>query len=156
MIELKPVGEETYDSFLDDMIRLYAAESIAAGRWEEEEALELSRKESEALLPEKFRTENNYLFNIIADSQIVGYLWAGCNDPKRKEAFLFALEVFEEYRRKGYGKKALAILEVEIKRRGFTSIRLHVFEQSTAALGLYNSQGYRQVSRIMKKDLTLK
>ena len=43
MIELKPVGEETYDSFLDDMIRLYAAESIAAGRWEEEEALELSR-----------------------------------------------------------------------------------------------------------------
>ena len=94
--------------------------------------------------------------NIIADSHIVGYLWAGCNDPKRKEAFLFALEVFEEYRRKGYGKKALAILEVEIKRRGFTSIRLHVFEQSTAALGLYNSQGYRQVSRIMKKDLTLK
>ena len=34
MIELKPVGEETYDSFLDDMIRLYAAESIEIGTFQ--------------------------------------------------------------------------------------------------------------------------
>lgn len=153
MIILKPIDEKTYEEFFVKMVKLYAEESITAGRWNEDNALELAREESTKLLPKKDKTKDNYLFNIMNDSKVVGYIWAGCNDPKRNEVFIYAFEISEEYRGKGFGKKGFSLMEEELKKLGFSIIKLHVFEQSKVAINLYNSVGYKQVSRIMKKGM---
>ncbi|ADK83241.1 hypothetical protein [Sediminispirochaeta smaragdinae] len=68
------------------MVKLYAEESIQAGRW----------KESEKLLPNKYETPNNYMYNILNDEAVVGYIWAGSDGPEKKEVFIYAFEGFED------------------------------------------------------------
>jgi len=153
MISLKPFDRTTFDSFFENVIELYAMESISAGRWDTEEALRESRKANEELLPNKENTEGHYLYQVVANEKPVGYIWAGSIDPKKKEAFIFALEIYEEERGKGYGKEAMNLIAEKMKGIGFSSIRLHVFEHSKIAISLYEKLGYATVSRLMRKEL---
>ena len=132
---------------------MYAEDSIQASRWIREAAFEKSRQETEALLGDREKTKNHYMYWLDFVGQKIGYAWFGNVEPTRQQAYLFALEIFPDYQGRGFGKEAMRRIEEQAKEYGFSSIGLHVFAFNAAAVDLYLHSGYEIVSHMMKKKI---
>jgi ribosomal protein S18 acetylase RimI-like enzyme len=154
MSKLIPMTQSEFDVFLEHLIPDYAAENVRAGYWDESEALEKSRKETESLLPQGLQSENHYLFTLYDGDQAVGRVWLKANvDRPVKSGFIFDVEIKEEFRGKGYGKQIMLLIEEEARELGLMSIGLHVFGYNTVAKNLYEGIGYEVTSLNMIKKL---
>lgn len=151
MITLEKMDSSAFQSYLDFAIENYAAEHVRSGRWKEEDAISNAKKEFDMLLPEGERTLNNNLFIICDKAQEVGMIWLA--QKAAEEGFIYDLNIWEENRGKGYGKKAMEELEVEAEKLGLKSIRLHVFGHNKIAHDLYKKLGYMETNIMMKKTL---
>ncbi|WP_432454199.1 MULTISPECIES: GNAT family N-acetyltransferase [unclassified Agarivorans] len=153
-ISLKPMNDESFSKYQNIMIPAYANENVQSGRWDKSGALERSKNECFNLLPEGLKSKNNYLFDVIENTSgdHAGYIWVKVEDQaSSKSAFIYDVGIYENYRRKGYAKSALHLIEKVVAEQGVTSIGLHVFNQNTGAQYLYNSIGYQMVSHNMRK-----
>lgn len=156
MVWLQRMSEADYQAYLDKAVRTYAQEHVVAGNWLAEEALEKAKKQYDDLLPQGTATENQFLFNIMAEAEIepVGMLWFAAE--KREgglKAFLYDIEIYESFRRRGYGEGALLALEEKVRALGLTTISLHVFGHNHPARALYKKHGYVETNVIMAKTL---
>ncbi|MCA9836527.1 MAG: GNAT family N-acetyltransferase [Trueperaceae bacterium] len=156
MVQLLPLSAEEFDSYLEQAIKDYAEDKIAAGNWQVSEALENSRRDYLRLLPEGVRTANNYLFSIRRDAgEKVGVIWFALNpEGLKSNAFIYDFLIDEPYRRKGYGKAALLAAEEKAKALGISTLSLHVFGHNQAARKLYEQLGYEITNINMAKKLT--
>lgn len=154
MSKLIPMTQLEYEAFLERLIPDYAADNVRAGYWDESEALEKSREETERLLPQGLRSENHHLFTLYDGDQAVGIIWLKANvDRPVKSGFIFDVEIKEEFRGKGYGKQVMLLIEEKARELGLKSIGLHVFGYNTVAKHLYESIGYETSSLNMIKKL---
>ena len=114
-----------------------------------------SEKAFQHLLPDGLRSKDNYLFSIVGDEgRSVGYLWFAVQGlENNRHDFVFDFVIFEQYRRRGYGRQAFLALENEVKALGLDDIRLHVFGHNKAARELYRQLGYVETNVNMRKDL---
>lgn len=152
-VSLKPMNEETFREYLNLAIPSYANDNIESGRWDENGSLERSKKEFDHLLPEGLESKNNYLFNVIEhnNNNNVGYIWVKVDSTA---SFIYDIGIYKDYRRKGYAKSALNLIEGVVSKLGVTSIGLHVFHQNSGAQDLYNRLGYQVVSHNMCKVIS--
>ena len=105
-----------FDSWLAKAVPAYAAEKIASGQWNKEDAQERSRKEHQELLPLGLASEGNHFFVILdLGAQTVGCLWFAVKTKfSLPIAYVFNVEVEPEYRRKGHARRAFKALEQEV------------------------------------------
>jgi len=68
-------------------------------------------------------------------------------------AWVNNVEVDEEFRGHGYGRRAMMLAEREAAARGMSSVGLNVHGQNAVARGLYDSLGYQVTAQQMKKVL---
>lgn len=155
-IELVPMTSEEFEAWLPGTIAGYAAEHVRSGRWSEEEALERSRAEHERLLPQGAATPGHRLCNIVpaGGGEPVGMLWFQAMEEPAPTAFVYNIEIYPQFRRRGYAEQAMLKLEDEARRLGLEGIRLHVFGHNTAARPLYEKLGYVPTNINMLKRLT--
>jgi ribosomal protein S18 acetylase RimI-like enzyme len=156
MVWLQRMSEADYQAYLDKAVRNYAQEHVAAGNWLAEEALERAKKQYDDLLPQGTATENQFLFNVMAEAEIepVGMLWFAAEKREGAlKAFLYDIEIYESFRRRGYGEGALLALEEKVRALGLTTISLHVFGHNHSARALYKKHGYVETNVIMAKTL---
>jgi ribosomal protein S18 acetylase RimI-like enzyme len=155
MIQLTPMTEQDFQDFYERSIRDYADEKAKAGNYRPEEALERSRREYEELLPDGLASKDQYLYNIVEDElkQKVGILWVAVNHRGQPAAFIFDIEIYEAFRRRGYAEQAFLRLEEKMKALGMTKIGLHVFGHNHAAQALYNKLDYEITNIHMAKIL---
>ena len=153
MISLARIEQSDFEDYLSRVISMYAEESIRAGRWTREEAFEKSRRETLSLLGDGANTKNSHMFWLHAEGQKIGYAWFGDVDPTKRQAYLFALEVFPGFQGRGYGREAMNKIEGLAKGYGYSSIGLHVFAFNAAAMELYLHSGFEVVSHMMKKKI---
>ena len=85
----------------------------------------------------------------------VGDLWFAERDSDfgDKAAFIYSIEIFEEFRGRGLGRQAMLALEDEVRRRGLSRIALNVFGGNDVARSLYRSVGYAETAVFMSKEL---
>lgn len=153
MVSLVPMNEAELQAFLDELIPHYAAEKVESGVWREEEALALSREAILRMLPEGLATADHYLYMIEeAGGARIGYIWLYV-DPGKREAFLYEITLYEEWRGRGLGKDTMAALEKKAKELGARAVGLHVFAHNRRALALYEKSGYHATDITMKKYL---
>lgn len=69
-------------------------------------------------------------------------------------AFLYNFEIYERYRRQGYGMQALQALEEKVRELGVSKILLHVFGHNLAARNLYEKMGYEITGIHMAKNVS--
>ncbi len=152
--QLRPMLEDEFHSYIDHLVEDYAKDNVEAGYWQEGEALERSRKETGNLLPQGVKTPSHYLYVIEDNSLAVGVIWMRV-DPKAavKGGFIFDLEINQQYRGKGFGKKAMLLIEEKAKEFGLRQIELHVFAKNKVARKLYGGLGYQVTSLNMTKKL---
>lgn len=106
------------------------------------------------LLPEGLKSKDQYLFSIKADSDWVGTLWLGVRGaPDNRKSYIYDIVLNEETRGKGIGKKAMILLEDEVRKLGLRHIGLHVFGHNKVARSLYESLGYEITNLNMEKTL---
>jgi ribosomal protein S18 acetylase RimI-like enzyme len=148
------LSEKDFNDYLENAISAYAEDKTKAGNFSAEKALELSRKGHEKLLPDGVNTKNNHLFSIFDEENEnkVGIIWIKLRSENGiREIWLYDFLIFEQYRRKGFGKKSLELLEEKAKELGFDKISLHVFGHNQAAISLYQKMGFQTTNINMSK-----
>jgi ribosomal protein S18 acetylase RimI-like enzyme len=155
---LDPMTETEYLAFLDRAVAGYAQEKVAVGTWTAEEALGKSRAEFDTLLPAGLATPDSHLF-VVRDPESesgerVGELWFALRgEAPRVEAFIYGVEVGEEYRGRGYGRATMLACSEAARALGASTVGLHVFGNNIVARSLYTSLGFAETGVLM--NLTL-
>jgi ribosomal protein S18 acetylase RimI-like enzyme len=149
-MQLIPMTETEYNAYVARLIPEYAAEHVAAGNWTAEEAETKARAQVDQILPNGVQTPGNYLYTVRAENDAVGFLWLGTLGQR---AFIYDIEIYEPYRRRGYASQALLAAEDKARELGLKAIALHVFGYNTGARALYDKLGYRVTDLTMAKDL---
>lgn len=147
---------ERYPAYLEAAIAGYAQENVAAGRWPDVGALERSRADFEALLPQGLATPGNHLYEIRAtsDGDALGFVWLAIEHKHGAvSAYIYDLEVMPEFRRQGHAMRALRAVESIAAAAGATSIGLNVFANNREAQALYEKLGYAPTNINMYKSL---
>lgn len=80
----------------------------------------------------------------------MGFIWFGRYEG---EAYVYDLYITPEHRRCGYAREAMTCLEHEARKRGLSTISLHVFGPNTAARDLYEQLGYGITDLTMRKKI---
>lgn len=85
----------------------------------------------------KFIDKGNVIA-IIENNKIVAFLMLYCNDFESLEAYICNVYVLESYRGLGLSKRLMDKAIEICKRNDFKTIKLHVAEDNTTAINLYN------------------
>lgn len=94
------------------------------------------------------------------DNKIVGFIEASVRVPERSDepdtrwCGINNLAIDRRWRRQRCGTLLMRAVEEGARAQGITQIRLDVFEFNDAARGLYESLGYRTLTRQLGKSLT--
>jgi ribosomal protein S18 acetylase RimI-like enzyme len=142
-IQLTQMNREDYDKFLATAIVDYADNKIKNGTWSELHALEKSKATFASLLPDQLHTKDNYLRNIEADSQKIGFIWYMIKEEEGKPcAYLYEVYIQPTYRNKGYGSEAIKLFVQDAETLGAETVWMHVFGHNEQALHLYKRLGF--------------
>ena len=156
MVTLQPISPEAFPAFFEQAVTFYAAQNVAAGRFTESDALELSRADTVKLLPDGIRTAGQLFFSVLvaSEDEPVGHLWLA-SMPRGSSRIMFVCQVIikPEHRRRGYARSALLAAEELAVEHGLPGIGLHVFSHNAEAQALYRALGYKVASLNMLKPL---
>lgn len=151
MIILRTMNSDEFQKHIITLIEGYAKDKVLAGNWSEEESIDRARAELARLLPNDEKTENNYLYSILNDNQVIGMIWLA--RTVSEEGFIYEISIDDQFQGRGFGKEAIKQLEEIAKVLGMKKIGLHVFGHNQRAIGLYEKLGYIPTNIIMAKDL---
>ena len=156
-LSFREMTDKEFEKFVENSVLDYSKDLIKSGLCSEENAFDSAKKQFNDLLPQGKYTENNFIYVAVnSDHEDVGIIWY--NKHSEGVAFICDFLIFENFRKKGYGKQTLLLLDSDAKEKGFTKILLHVFRFNKTAFSLYDSIGYKVVkedggSIYMVKDL---
>jgi ribosomal protein S18 acetylase RimI-like enzyme len=151
MIILEPLQQTDFGPFLENDIRGYAEDHVRNGNWPTEGAIERSRKEFATLLPDGVHSKDQYLWSIVdEENNKIGMLWVQVKDQK---GFIYDFVINEAFRRKGYGKQAMTVMDEKLKSMNVESVGLHAFGDNITAQELYKKMGYQITDIRMKKEI---
>lgn len=151
---IEPMSEEDYIRYMETAIPKYAEAKRTGEGLSSEEALEISKKSYENLLPKGLETDDHYLHTIKLESsgEKIGILWfAKTTQGPSDIAFIYDIEITESHQGKGYGKQSMKLLEAMIRKVGMQGIALHVFGNNEKAIKLYESLDYKPTNIRMIK-----
>lgn len=154
MVMLVPMTEEEFERSRRADIQGYAQDKVRSGNWPSEGALERAMREEAQLLPDGLHTKDHFFYSIVEETtgQKVGTLWVHITmDTPHRDAFLFNIQVDEQFRGQGYGSQALLALDKLLARLGVESLGLHVFGFNTRAFELYKRVGFEVTNINMRK-----
>lgn len=158
MVKFKRMTKKEFKSYINTVIDELPKEFIRAGVRDQKKAIRQAKEQIERILPNGFETPNNFLYSILdnATSNKVGILWYEIREKEGiKHVFICDISINKDHRRKGYGTQTFQVLEKEVKNKGISTIKLHVFGHNKLAITLYKKLGYKATNVIMSKDLSV-
>ncbi|MEW2132933.1 GNAT family N-acetyltransferase [Streptomyces sp. NPDC005435] len=123
-----------------------------------EVARERARAGTAQFLPDGVETAGHRLVVAVNGAgEVVGNAWIG-PDPRQAagtadSAWLYDINVYEPYRRRGYGSAVLVAAEELVAREGKKSLHLNVVGDNEAAIALYQRNGYHVSSMYLAKQI---
>ena len=152
-LRLRPMTDNEYATYCAASVPLLAeAESKAFGL-DAAEARIRAAAAFERLIPNGLLAASaQRIYVIERDSVYVGVIWLELRNDNR-DAYVYDLIIWPEYRRLGYGRQVLLIMETLLREWGVGRVILNVFSHNTVARLLYESLGYSSRSHLMMKEL---
>ena len=153
MFRLEPMDDATYRAWRAASQRAYGEEKVKAGNWKADDAQRLSEEAFDQMLPGGRETPGHELRAMRNDAgEHVGHAWFTIEDREPgRVVFIYDIEVYEAYQRRGYGRAALAEIDEYAREHGCIGVMLHVFGYNEPARNLYRSSGYVETNVIMLK-----
>jgi ribosomal protein S18 acetylase RimI-like enzyme len=153
-VSLRPLREEEFPQWARHHRVWYTADLRENGGLSDEAAVEKAQRDMDRAFPSGFATPDNSCFVVEAAGERVGSVWFSPRQENGETvAFLYAIEIDEAHRGRGFGRAAMQLFEQEARRRGFSQVRLNVFGGNERARALYRSLGYGERSVHMGKAL---
>jgi GNAT superfamily N-acetyltransferase len=151
-LEGRPMTDDEYADWRAETVRGYAADIANSGSMTAEQGAAVASAQTDQLLPNGLSTANHTFLCLRAGGKVVATNWIG---HKRAPgmSWVYAVEVHEGYRGKGYGRAAMVIGERATLDAGDTHLALNVFGQNHVAISLYNAMGYRAYDAGRSVDL---
>jgi GNAT superfamily N-acetyltransferase len=157
MISLVPMNEDQYEAFMALSARDQMEGHVREGRWRAEEAEANMASLKEQFLPEGLATPNHVFLAIEEEDsgvQVGGLWYVLAEEDRARQVFVVDIQIFEAYRRRGYGTQTFHALEDNAREMGVTTIALHVFADNHPARAMYEKLGYAGTGTSMAKDLS--
>jgi len=155
-IFFEPMTEAEFEIYMARMVPDYAREHVGAGSMSEEDALRLAEEQVRELLPEGVATKDQYIYSVRdkAESEAVGVLWFARQERgAQTTAFVYDIQIFEPFRRRGYASQAFRLLEDRARELKISAISLHVFGHNHGARKMYTGLGYEETHVMRSKSL---
>ena len=152
--ELRPLGEDDLAAWLVTSVADYADDLEAAGLSRaaaENKATEATRRE----FPHGRPAAGQHVYSIRVADEHVGVLWLSAgpaDDPTNW--WILDIVVFDRFRGRGHGRRAMLLAETEAARLGAAKLTLNVFARNAAARSLYESLAYEPTKIVMEKPLS--
>lgn len=156
LVHLRNMTISEFDVFKIDTISEYAKEQIAAGEWDLAGSDEKSRLVFEKMLPRGLATPNHYLWSIVNTEldTVIGTVWIqNRHRGEKRTAHVLNIVIFRPYRRMGYARQAMLLVEDRMRSQGADELTLHVFGHNESALNLYRSLDFKIIEISMAKAL---
>jgi len=157
MIDLVPMTEEQYDAFMALSARDQWEGHVREGRWRADEAEANMALLVAQFLPQGLATPGHLFWAIEEEGSRaqVGGLWiALAEEAGARQFFVMDIQIYEPYRRRGYGTQAFRAMEDMAREMGVTAIALHVFAGNHPARAMYRKLGYAGTDTAMEKELS--
>ena len=151
MITLRRMNSNEFQKYFSSAIENYAKEKVLSKNWSQEEAMDKARQEYEALLPNRERSDYNYIFTVLHESQAIGMIWL--EHKIDDKGFIRDIRISEKYQGRGFGKEVMKHIEAVGRERGVKKLGLHVFGHNKAARNLYENLGYQTTNLMMIKEI---
>ena len=145
--------DEEFAPWREHSLHAYAAERAAAHGRSYEDVLPEAKRQIETILPEGRTTKGHHFLRVLEDGQPVGWLWIGPHPDKQDAAWVYDIEIEEDARGRGIGRRAMLAAEKLAAAEGATELGLNVFGPNLRAIALYQSLGYGTVAMRMSKRL---
>ena len=157
MIQLVPMKKDRYEAFMELSARDQMQGHVREGRWRAEEAEGNMARLVEQFLPEGLATPYHSFYTIEeeASGTNAGGLWYMLTEEEgTRQFFVVDIQIYEEYRRRGYGARAFREMEDRAREMGVASIALHLFADNHPARAMYQMLGYSGTDTAMTKDVS--
>jgi len=147
-----------YEPFMVISIKDQKEGQVLAGEWTAQEADEEMNKLMAQFLPQGLQTPGHFFFSLETTGiqEKVGGLWYTIIDQGGKKMFyVMDIQIYPEFRRKGYAQQAFLQMETQALDMGIDMIALHVFKQNVNAKAMYEKLGYvgdNDMVKILKKE----
>lgn len=141
-IRFREMSDDEFDKFVEWDVLDYSKDLIKAGLCSEENAIESAQKSFDGLLPQGKHTKDNFIHMVVnGDNEDVGIIWY--QKYMEDTAFICDFLIYEKFRKQGYGRQTLLLVEKEAKEKGLVKILLNVFKYNKPAFSLYESLEYK-------------
>ena len=108
-------------------------------------------------LPEGLATPNHCFYAIEEEETgvLAGGLWYMLAEGDGvRQYFVVDIQIYEAYRRHGYGTHAFLAMEDKAREMGVTTIALHLFADNHPARAMYRKLGYTGTDTSMSKQIS--
>ncbi|WP_405628907.1 GNAT family N-acetyltransferase [Streptomyces sp. NBC_01174] len=150
----RPMTETEFAEWEATSAETYAQEWMERGV-PEEQARHKTETDHATTLPDGMATRGMYFHVLVHDGAVVGHVWVARREVPDGDdlGYVFDVEVYEEYRGRGYGRALMHLAEDITLDAGLGVLGLHVFASNTPALRLYESLGYEVTQYNLAKAL---
>lgn len=158
-IKFVELEEAPFREYREQLAREYAEDKVKAGVWSQAEAEGRASRELDELLPEGPATRDHFLYSVRDDDlpAEVGIVWITVkNSGVGRSLWIYDIIIHEQFRRRGYGRRTLELVDAKARELGASKVELHVFGHNEGARALYEQMGYGVTSIIMAKQLRAK
>ena len=155
-IKLVELDEAPYQEYREHLARDYAMEKVKAGVWSRAEADSKAAQELDELLPDGPASRGHSLYSVWDDSRSaeVGILWFALEGSGvGRSIWIYDIITHEQFRRRGYARRTLELVEDKARELGASKVELHVFGHNDGARALYEQMGYGVTSITMAKQV---
>jgi GNAT superfamily N-acetyltransferase len=157
MIHLVPMTDAQYDGFMELSARDQMEGHVREGRWHADEAEANMDRLVAQFLPQGLATPGHTFWVIQEEGSgaQVGALWVAlAEEAGTRQFFVMDIQIYEQYRRRGYGTAAFRVMEEKARELGVSTIALHVFADNLPARAMYGTLGYAGTDTEMAKAIS--
>jgi ribosomal protein S18 acetylase RimI-like enzyme len=156
-VRLRPLRDDELPEFIERGRDAYARDMVEQAGLTPEQAQKKAENDWARLLPNGQVPAGHHLFAIEDEEtgERVGELWIAerSSDFEGDAAFVYAVEIYEPFRGRGWGREAMLLAENRARELGHSHIALNVFGGNDVARSLYRSLGYAETAVFMRKSL---
>lgn len=149
-MRLRPMSQQEFDVYRPAAILSLAQAEEEAYGLPAGAAVERAEAAFDRLVPDGKLTGPPQLWVIERETEVLGVIWYGIRDGG-SEAYVYDLLIWPAFRRRGYARAAMLLLEQHLRDAGVNVIALNVFSRNSAAQALYRSLDFQPRSTVLAK-----
>jgi ribosomal protein S18 acetylase RimI-like enzyme len=153
-IRLRPIRSDELPALLKRGKQEYAESMVEEAAMSPVQAQRKADEDFAHLVPDGALQVDHFVYIIETDAgEAAGRIWWAIREDQGRAAFLYDIHLDERYRGRGLGRRAMALLEDDVRAHGLDRIHLNVWGGNDVARSLYGSLGYVERAVFMEKRL---